>query len=206
MAFMVSESSGSKFPPIEQGTHQAVCFGLVDIGTHFNQAFGKSNREAVILWELPEERITIKDKDVPRTISKTYTISLAEKANLHKDLVSWRGKTFSNQELEGFDLKNILGVNAMIQVIHKTSGNRTYSNVSAILPLLKGMKAKVAETPILYFSFSDTNSIPETIPGWIKEKILSSDEWKLMEEQGSHTETYSGPAREDNDEDSDVPF
>jgi len=204
MAFMVSEQGGSKFPPIEQGTHQAVCFGLVDVGTHFNQMFGKSSHEAVILWELPEERITIKDQDLPRTVSKSYTLSLGEKANLYKDLVSWRGKTFSSQELEGFDLKNILGVNSMLQIIHKTKGDRTYANISAILPLYKGMTPKVAETPILYFSFADTPSIPDVMPGWIKERIMSSDEWKAMEEQSSPAARTNVPVQVDYEDD--VPF
>src|SRR3990167_3685661 len=36
------------------------------------------------------------------TISKFYTLSLSEKANLRKDLEGWRGKSFTESELEGF--------------------------------------------------------------------------------------------------------
>jgi hypothetical protein len=203
MGLIVTENSGTKFPPVPQGTHQAVCYGLVDIGTHHNPKFDKSSHECIIMWEIPDERITVKDNDVPRTISKKYTLSLGEKANLYKDLISWRGKTFSQQELEGFDLKNILGVNCMLQVIHNESGGKTYANISAILPLYKGIAAKPPESKIVYFSFGDSNTIPAEIPAWIKEFITSSAEWKALEEQGMGA---VGSSDADFDPIDDIPF
>lgn len=201
MSFLVSENSGTKFPPISQGTHQAVCYGLVDIGTHHNAKFDKSSHECIIMWELPEERITINDNDVARTISKRYTLSLADRANLYKDLVSWRGKSFSVQELEGFDLKNIMGVNCLLQIIHNENGGKTYANISAILPLLKGMLSKKAENDTIYFTFSESNVIPASIPAWIKELITSSKEWQTIQEQSVEDIGHSSPSDE-----SDVPF
>jgi len=37
-------------------------------------------------------------------ISKRYTMSLGEQSTLRKDLESWRGKKFTPEELQGFDL------------------------------------------------------------------------------------------------------
>ena len=55
----------------------------------------------------------------PFSIGKEYTLSLSSKSNLYKDLVSWRGKPFTEEELEGFDLSKLLGKPCQIQIIHK---------------------------------------------------------------------------------------
>jgi len=59
----------------------------------------------------------------PMSISKTYTASLNENATLYKDLVTWRGKSFSKEELEGFDLDKMIGAPANLEVEHNTNGN-----------------------------------------------------------------------------------
>jgi len=104
--------------------HKAICYGVYDLGTQFNETFGNKNHKVLLQWELPEARIDIQkdgeDLNLPRAQSKIYTLSLHEKANLRKDLESWRGKSFTATELEGFDLKNLLGVDCQLQVIHKT--------------------------------------------------------------------------------------
>src|SRR3990167_2490369 len=63
-----------------------------------------------------------------------------EKANLRKHLEAWRGKKFTKEELDGFDVEKLLGVNCQLQVIHNLSDNGgTFANVQAIVPLGKGM-------------------------------------------------------------------
>ncbi len=54
----------------------------------------------------------------PFGVFKTYTASLFEAAALRKDLESWRGKSFSEQELKGFDITNLIGCTARIEVGH----------------------------------------------------------------------------------------
>ena len=55
-------------------------------------------------------------------IAKEYTVSLNEKANLRKDLESWRGKEIQPTELEGFDMTNLLGVQCTLQIMHNDNG------------------------------------------------------------------------------------
>ena len=64
-----------------------------------------------------------------------------EKAALRKDLESWRGKPFTAQELEGFDLEALLSVGCFINVMHQTREGQTYANVAAVMRLPKGMTA-----------------------------------------------------------------
>ena len=75
----------------------------------------------------------------PFLIKKDYRASLHEKAGLRKDLEAWRGRPFTNVELQGFDLENVVGAPCMLNVIHKQgSKGGTFSNIAGIMPLAKG--------------------------------------------------------------------
>lgn len=176
------KATGKTFDPIPDGVYQAVCFGLYDLGTQWNAHFEKSAHQVLIIWELPELVISFEKNGTkitaPRAISKIYTYSMNEKASLRKDLKGWRNKEFSDQELESFDLVHILGQNCMIQVINTTKGDATYSNVAALLPLYKGVKALKPVAEIQYFSLEDNMDVPENTPDWIRNKIMASSEMK----------------------------
>jgi hypothetical protein len=79
----------------------------------------------------------------PFSCSKKYTASLNEKATLRHDLESWRGRAFTQEELKGFDLEKVIGVNAQVMVMHNTKDGKTYANVATVTPLGKG-QAKIA--------------------------------------------------------------
>jgi hypothetical protein len=182
------KKSGSFLDPVPEGLYQAVCYGLYDLGTQFQERFGKSVPKVLIAWELPSERILVEQdgvkKDLPRAISKQYTKSLHEKANLRKDLESWRGKAFTEDELEGFDMKKLLGANCMIQVIHKTKEGKTFANVANIVSLPKTMDKSGCENPFRYFSFEDGDILPDNTPSWISDLIKASEEWATLQGDG----------------------
>ena len=69
---------------------------VIDLGTQRNDYGGNITykRQVLIIWEVPDQI----SNDVPMTISKFYTLSLHEKSNLGMDLVSWRGRPFTEQE------------------------------------------------------------------------------------------------------------
>ena len=182
MGLIAKNTGGGNFEPISEGLHQAVCYSLYDLGTKYNERFEKSVHRILICWEIPGERIDIeKDgetKNLPRATSKEFTLSLHEKSLLRKTLESWRGKAFSEKELEGFDLTKLLGANCMIQIIHTKKENKTYANVQTIVQLPKEMVKKSPENPTRYFAFEEHGDvIPEGTPDWIKDKIKASDEW-----------------------------
>jgi len=183
MGLIVKEPEGSmNIDPVPEGMHHAVCYGLYDLGTHYQEQWDKSIHKVLIQWELPEERIEV-DKDnrrvnLPRAISKQYTFSLHSKAELRKDLESWRGKQFTEKELQGFDLIKVLGVNCMLQVIHRRTDKGTFANVTSVVPLLKNMPKRQPENEPRYFSFEEHHSnIPANTPDWIVEIIKSAEEW-----------------------------
>jgi hypothetical protein len=138
MAIMATRGSeGGNFEPAPAGVHQAVCVDVIDKGilevTYAGQT--KKQHKIVLSWQIDETR----DDGKPFLVSKRYTLSLNEKATLRKDLESWRGKAFTREDEMGFDVESVIGANCLLNIQHKTTGERTYANVVSIMPLVKGM-------------------------------------------------------------------
>lgn len=219
MPIIASDKGGSDFEPIPAGSHQAVCYGVVDLGTQMsnNPQFADA-RKVCILWELPQERGQFKDKndpsktvDKPRAISAVYTLSLGDKANLRKVLESWRAKQFTREELAGFDITKLIGANCMLSVVHKPgsgkNSGKTYANVASVSALPKGMNKANLENEKLLFSLSDLDggepSFPANLPEWLRTLINQSKEMS-----DRHTQEQPAPASPATQEnlDEDVPF
>jgi hypothetical protein len=81
-------------------------------------------------------------KTMPMTISKSYTVSLHEKASLRKDLASWRGKDFTDEEAKAFDVSVLVGAWCMIGVTTSENNGKTYSNISTLSRLPAAMKGQ----------------------------------------------------------------
>lgn len=172
MALMVSDTGGGDFKLVPQGTHIAVCFLVADIGLQ-ETSFG-TKRKVILGWELPEETVMIEGEEKPMIIYQNYTASLSEKANLRQDLESWRGRAFTQEELAGFDLFNVLGHPCMVSVIHNESQGKTFANVKGVTSLPKGMnKPKPSRT--VKYSDDDMDQFGE-LPEWIQKKIHAQAE------------------------------
>ncbi len=133
----VGANDGQSFTPAPAGVHQAVCVDIVDLGIVEVTWQGKTKQQHKInvAWQIDEPR----DDGKPYLVFKRYTLSLSEKANLRKDLESWRGKKFTRDEEMGFDVESVLGANCLLNIQHNTNGDKTYANVVSIMPLVKGM-------------------------------------------------------------------
>jgi hypothetical protein len=202
------KGNGQDFEPIEAGLHHAICYAIFDLGHQLNRKYDKHQHKVLINWELPEERIVIKKDDgpheLPRAISRQYTLSLSKKAYLRKDLETWRGRNFTPAELEKFDLTKLLGVNCTLQIMHNNVDDKTYANVAAVVPLQKHLEKKEPENPLKYFSFEEGRDIPDGVPEWIVKIIHNSLEWQEPE-----NECLDGPPNDmlpDFEDPNDIPF
>lgn len=176
MSLIAKDKGGADFKPVPAGTHVAVCTMVADMGVQPTGKF-KPKPQVYIRWELPNEVTSWKDGDGvehtgPMVIGKKYTVSLSEKANLRGDLESWRGKLFTEQELEGFDIRNILGKACMLGVTHNVVGTKTYANISAVMGLPKGTTPpKPSVEPIAYDVDAHNPAIFQKLPPWLQEAI-----------------------------------
>lgn len=141
MPIMASAKAGTSYPPAPTGAHAAVCVDVVDMGM-LKVAWGgkeKQQHKVRIIWQIDEDR----DDGKPFQVSKRYTLSLHEKAALRKDLESWRGRSFTTEELEGFDLETLLGIPVLLNIIHNTKDGNTYANIASLMRLPRTMQAPV---------------------------------------------------------------
>lgn len=209
MAIMVNDSGGGDFTPVPAGTHFAVCDMVVDLGRQEvkSQLYGDSVKPQVyIRWQIPSERVEWEvdgeKREGPAVIGKTYTASLGEKANLRKDLQAWRGKTFTPDELKGFDVSKLLGVGAMISVTHTEKNGRTYANVASIGGIPRGTTPPQVEGETRLYDADNTASY-DSLPKWLREKI---DHQVSEGPASSNGHDERNPPPHDTDLDDDVPF
>ena len=150
MTTIVATTGASEYPKVPTGVHNARCVRVIDLGTQRNDYGGNITykRQVLIIWEIPDQ-IT---NDQPMTISKFYTLSLHEKANLGMDLVSWRGRPFTEQEKQGFDITKLLGITCQINVMHNDSGKE---KVSSVMPLGKDTNIHEQYHESISFSIDD---------------------------------------------------
>lgn len=165
MAVKVNDSGGGDFRLMPEGTHLAVCNMVVDLGQQ--ESFYGIKHQVFLRWETPHERT---DDDRPMVIGKIYTASLNEKANLRKDLENWRGRAFTEDELQEFDLDKVLGNPCQVTIQHRTKGDRTFANVTGVTALAKGMEAPEAENDLIVYD-PESNQDWEKLPEWIQEKV-----------------------------------
>ena len=194
---------------IPAGNYIARCYQMIEIGTVKETILGKEKilPKVRIGWELPTELKVFKEEngEQPLVISKEFTLSMAEKANLRIALKSWRGKDFTDEEAKSFDITKLIGVPCMLNVIHKPSkdGTRQYEEISGITPMPKGVNCpeQINNTFILSYDDFDINKF-NTLPDFIRNKMQTSMEFTNIQNP-NHKEIHNSSIDETYD---DLPF
>lgn len=174
MGLTVSASGGKDFENLKPGTHLATCYMVVDIGTHNEtyQGKAKDKKKLVIGWEVPGE---LMENGLPFTISKFYTASIGDGANLRKDLETWRGRPFNETELEGFSMANILGKSCFLSVQSNPETGKT--KVASVMALPNGVPAPALVNNSIFFDLDDFDpDVFTTLPNWLQTQINASKE------------------------------
>ena len=184
MALTISESGGGTFEQAPKGMHNATCYRLVDVGTHEETFEGESKKRhsIFIYWELNDAKM---EDGQPFSIMKQYTLSLNEKSALYKDLCAWRKKQFTQEELGGFDLTNILGVTCDLDIGETSTGK---SKVVAVYSPDGGAKKAPTVNEQIAFDIDeyvagnkDMIGLWVDLPAWIQTKIDESFEVKARD-------------------------
>lgn len=217
MGLVAKEGEGN-FTPVPPGMHLARCYRVVDLGTQKSEYLGtiKHLPKVMIQFEVHGEdengKAIVTAKNEPMTISKNFTLSLAEKATLRKDLQTWRGREFTAEELRGFELKNVLGAWAMISVIKSPGNNgKEYTNVAAIMqvpPQIKKAGLPEGFNKLGLFSIDEPDmEMFGTFSDNLKAKIQGSPEWGNRSGGGSSNQSQAkGGGSGFDDMDDDIPF
>lgn len=170
----------NKFELTPAGTHVATCYRVLDIGTQLVEYKGESKKQHKIMisWELTDEKM---EDGRPFSIHKQYTLSSNDKAQLRKDLQSWRGVPFSDEDFGKFDIGVLIGKSCLVGIVHTASNGTTYANITSIMKLPKGTNAPALINATVYFSLNDFNQdIYDGLSENIKAKIAKSPEYQSI--------------------------
>jgi hypothetical protein len=211
MSIIAEKPAGNDFIQVEPGTYVARCYSMIEIGTVKSEYLGKEKiqKKVNITWELPTETAIFHEGKGPEpfVVSKTYTLSMFDKANLRKDLESWRGKKYEDDEAEKVDITKLLGQPCLLSVIHqagKKDPSKNYVFVSGISKLMKGQECPPQINPMRVLSYDNFNmEVFDSLSDYMKDQIRSSEEFKRMQEPN---QLHDERPETENDELSDLPF
>lgn len=204
MGLRMKNSGGGDFQRPPAGTTLGICYGVIDIGLQQTTYQGLVNvkPQVILLFELPTE---LMDDGRPFGVSKVYTASMHEKAILRKDIQAWRGKAMSDDEADDFNLANVLGKGALLNITETSKGEKVYTNIAGISPVMKGMTVPQPHNTLVVYDMDDPDpAVLEKLPEWIKKKIAAAQN---DTQQGS----YGPPKAKDEDkapsfEDDELPW
>lgn len=198
MAIIATSNGNSNYEPIATGNYPARCFSMVHIGTIEENILGvvKKLNKVRISWELPTELKVFKEEngEQPQIISKEFTLSMHEKATLRGFLKNWRGKDFTDEEARAFDIEKLLGAPCMLNITHKTKkdGSGVYAEIGSISTMPKGFPCPDQISPSFVFTYEVFDQgVFDSLPEFMRNKMVNSDEYKLATTGGQHAESPS---------------
>jgi hypothetical protein len=181
--------------------HIARCYRLIDLGTQPKSYQGQAKGEArkiMASWEiLGDERMP---DGKPFTISKSWFLSMHEKATLRKDLESWRGRPFSLEEESSFDVSKLLGAYCMVNCTQSETNGKTYTNVAGLTPLpgaLKNAKPAPVHANVIFDLDKPDMKVFEGFHEKLQDAIKKSPEWAQLQKKSSGFEDMPNDLPED---------
>lgn len=213
---LIAKQSGGDFEIAPAGQFAAICCKVIDLGNHFSEQYQKDSHKVRITWELHGENqigdgVGNMADNKPFLVDAEYTLSLSDMSRLRPMLESWRGRAFTDEELEGFDIGKLLGAPCMVTVQHEVSKkNKTYAAVKSVTPLLKSIQKPSQVNASLLFELEPWDQKGfEALPEWLRERIKLSTEYRERFGGANLPPAKSGgaaPAKSDAPFDDDIPF
>ncbi|KAA5547010.1 hypothetical protein FYK55_00910 [Roseiconus nitratireducens] len=197
---------GGDYEPCPAGNQLAVCARLIDLGTQSTTYAGKPKRQRklYIEFQVPGERTA---DDQPFVVGNRYTFSSSERATLRQHLESWRGRRFTNEEIEDFDLRNILNKPACLSIVHNERGGNLYADIAHFSGIPKGTSGPALEGPTTYLSLDPEDFDPEVFEALsdrLKETIAASPEYQAL--TSGATTSQSAATQPTGPDDENIPF
>ena len=140
-----SANSTANFKPCPAGPVQGILVDVIDLGM-ITSTFAdeeKTRHMVNLVWQVEERR----DDGKRFLVFQRAGLSLHPKATLRAIVETLIGRGLTEEEAaEGIELDDLKGSQAILNLIHNKSGDRTYTNVKGVTPLMKNMsKLEVEE-------------------------------------------------------------
>lgn len=139
---ITAKAAESTFKPHPEGQYVGQCVDTIDLGEKVQDFPGTIPYLAptcALVFRTGERN---EETGECIDVFKEYTVSMGDKANLRKDLTQWRGKPYTDEQIEaGVPLDKLTGNHALLTISHRKSGKgKTYANITAIVGVPKQMK------------------------------------------------------------------
>jgi hypothetical protein len=211
-----SSKGGKDFELVPPGIHLAICQSVVHLGIQpSNNAKFPDKDQVYLRFEIPGVRVKWEKKgeahEGSAMIGTFFTLSISEKSNLRPFLVGWRGKEFTPEEEDAFDITSIIGKVCQLSVIHEQGNDgKTRAKIQGAFGLIQEQKDKLRADPrlgqvtspdglIVYTPESHDQVMWERLPEWLQKKI----DGRVKKEAGPD---YSQSQVPKDDFDDDIPF
>lgn len=191
-----SKPSSVQFDPMPAGSFPARCYSVIHIGTVPVEFQGETKLvdKVRLGFEFPTETKVFKEEkgEQPYVLSIEMTLSFHQRAKLRKFIEDWQGKKLTDEVAWDFDLENIVGKDGLANVVQSESKNKAvYANIQGLTPLPKGLKCPPAVNAPFILNYNDKwdESIFETLPDFLKDKMVQSEEYAALFNEETQTNT-----------------
>jgi hypothetical protein len=144
---ITAKGNDTKFAPHPEGSFIGQCVDVIALGEKVDSGPDyppKLSTKCALVFRTAEKH---PDTGEHIDISREFTVSMGEKANLRKFLEQWRGKPYSAAAIEeGVPLHKLTGHHGLLSIGHKSSAKgRTYANIVACVAVPKQMADRLPD-------------------------------------------------------------
>ena len=141
---VTAQGGDNQYEPHPEGVFLARCVDVIDLGEKVESYLDGPKKlvPKLALVYVTGEVKEFNGQPELHTLTKEFSATFGEKANLRKWATAWRGKSYKDSELvDGVDFGKMCGAFAQISVEHVTSRQgRVYANIASIGPVMKGVE------------------------------------------------------------------
>lgn len=171
----IERNERKAFPLPSPGLQTGTLIHLADLGTQESTYLGqiKRKREIYLGFELAEDKM---DDGRPMMISSTYTNIFTDKSKLVIHLNSWLGGIDEN-----FNLDDLLGKAANLNIEHNIEGAKRYANIIGISPLKRTEPTPERYNPMVKLDLNNFDGEQfDLLPKFIRAKTEKSPEYQAL--------------------------
>jgi hypothetical protein len=183
MAMAQSKNTSNKeYESPEDGRYDAVLYRFIDIGTQETTYKGetKHKRRVMLSFELPNTKMS---DGRPFTVHTFETYTSFELGNLAKHIKSIMDKDYTQEELDDFDVQQLIGQSCSVRIATNDKGYQNITDISY------SEKKYTPENETVCFNMVDGYSQTEfsKISDRMQEKIRKSPEFQAILASGGKT-------------------
>ena len=173
----IKDRAKPKVPPVAPGAYIGICVGVINLGDQYSEKFKNYSTKVKIVFELAGQTVEVDGERKPRQLSKTFTFSSGKKSALRAFLSQWMGAELSDEQAANFELFDIIGHSAYLNVMLNETGE--YANIAGIMQVPAGFPVPPAITPPIKWDMEQwDDAVFETLPEWVQSKIKQSTQYQ----------------------------